>query len=347
MHPQQAVADSWSRVRAGAWGAGQCGLAAAGAWAFSTEVLGHTRPFFAAVAAVVALGVAGGGRLRRTADLAAGVALGVAIGDGWVGLFGQGIWQIGVVVFLALIAAVAINGGGLAVTQSAIQAVFVVALPRTPNSGFHRWQDALVGGATALLVAALLPADPWRDVRRLRDRYLNELGQVLRDTATAVRQAQPAMAAEALGRGRMLEPVLTRWEAALATGRETARISPLRRSHGADDDRMVLGLTRATRNLRVLVRRTMVALEMTEPLPVALPELLDDLATLLEPTTSRADAVAPLLALAARLDPGALQAQGLSAQVVVGQLRVAVVDLLEGLGLEHEQARGALPTLQP
>ena len=32
-------------------------------------------------------------------------------------------------------------------------------------------------------------------------------------------------------------------------------------------------------------------------------------------------------------------------QVVVGQLRVAVVDLLEGLGIEHDRARNALPEL--
>jgi hypothetical protein len=345
MRVKQAVSDSWTRVLAGAWSAGQCGLAAAGAWAFSTQVLGHNRPFFAAVAAVVTLGVSGGGRLRRTADLAAGVALGVAVGDIWVSLFGQGIWQIGIVVFLALIAAVAINGGGLAVSQSAVQAVFVVALPRTPNSGFHRWQDALVGGATALLVAALLPNDPWRDARRLRGRYLGELSAVVRLTATAVRTGSSTVAAEALGRGRLLEPVLIRWESAIEIGRETTRISPLRRSDSSDEKRLVLGLTRSTRNLRVMVRRTMVALETGDPLPERMPDLLDELALILDP--DHQDVVDHLLTFAAQLDPLTLQAGSLSGQVVVAQLRVVVVDLLEGLGLESSRAREALPTLQP
>jgi uncharacterized membrane protein YgaE (UPF0421/DUF939 family) len=346
MQLQQAVRDSWARVRAGAWGAGQCGAAAALAWAFSTEVLGHTRPFFASVAAVVSLGLTAGGRLRRTAELSAGVALGVAVGDLWVGLFGQGIWQIGVVVFLALIAAVAINGGGLAVTQSAIQAVFVVALPRTPNSGFHRWQDAVVGGAVALAMAALLPPDPWKPAMRLRSAYLADLAGVLHDTAEAIRTGSSAMAAEALGRGRMLEPVLAHWENALETGREVQRISPLRRK-GDDmgDARLVPGLTRATRNLRVLVRRVTVALETGDALPAALPELLDDLGSFIDPATAAGDAVAPIIILAARLDPVTLGAKTLSGQVVVAQLRVAVVDLLEGLGLDHDRAREALPTL--
>ena len=334
-------------MRLGAWPAGQCGLAAACAWAFSVHVLGHTRPFFASVAAVVALGLTSGGRLRRTAELAAGVAVGVAVGDVWVAAFGQGIWQIGVVVFLALMAAVAVNGGGLAVSQAAVQAVFVVALPRTPNSGFHRWQDAIVGGATALLVASLLPADPWKDARRLRQSYLADLAEVLRESASGVRTGDSTAAAEALGRSRQLEGVLTRWQGSLEAGREVARISPIRRGRSdLNDQRLVVPLTRATRNLRVLIRRVTVAIETGDPLPTRLPELLDELASLLDPATAAEDALAPLIAFAGALDPVVLGATSMSGQVVVAQLRVTLVDLLDGLGLDKARAREALPSLQ-
>ncbi|MCU1623958.1 MAG: rane protein-like protein [Frankiales bacterium] len=339
--------DAWVRVLAGVWAAGQCGLAAAAAWWISTTVLGHSRPFFASVAAVVSLGLTAGGRLRRTAELSAGVTMGVAVGDLWVGLFGQGTWQIGVVVFLSLVAAVAVNGAGLAVSQAAIQACFVVALPRTPNSGFHRWQDALVGGACALLVAALLPPDPWKDARRLRTAYLSDLAGVLRDTAEAVRMQSSTAAAEALGRGRLLDPVLNRWSHALETGREAARISPIRRDKGDPRDmRLLPSLTRATRNLRVLVRRVTVALETGDSLPGELPELLDELANQLDPTTAADDAAGPMIDLAGRLDPERLGATSLSGQVVVAQLRVSLVDLLEGIGLDHDRAREALPVLR-
>ena len=343
----QTLRDAWTRVVAGAWAAGQCGLAAACAWAFSTSVLGHTRPFFASVAAVVSLGLTAGGRIRRTAELAAGVSIGVAMGDAWVAAFGQGTWQIGVVVTLSLLVAVAVNGGGLAVSQAAVQACFVVALPRTPNSGFHRWQDALVGSTVALLVAALLPPDPWKEARRLRQRYLTELAAVLHDIAEAVRTGSSTAAAEALGRGRLLEPVLTRWEASLAAGHEAVRLSPLRRDKGDPrDDRLVRPLERATRNLRVLARRVTVALESGQPLPGALPEILDELATQLDPATAADDAAGPLISLAARLDPDQLGAASLSGQVVVAQLRVALVDILEGIGLDHDRAREALPPLR-
>lgn len=348
MELRRAVSDSALRVRAGAWSAAQCGLAAAGAWAFSTRVLDHQRPFFASVAAVVSLGLTAGGRLRRTAELSAGVALGVGVGDAWVGVFGQGIWQIGAVVFLALLAALAINGGGLAVTQAAVQSVFVVALPRTPHSGFHRWQDALVGGAVALMVAALLPSDPWKAVHRLRCSYLGELSEVVRGTAEGIRTGSSTLAADALGRGRMLEPVLARWRGALSTGRETSRITPFRETRREEWEalsRLLVGVDRGTGNVRVLMRRVVVALDTGDPLPSALPDLLEDFSDALALAASGGDGIPALVSLAAQLDPVTLGAQTLSAQVVVAQLRVAVVDLLGGLG--HESPRDTLPTLTP
>jgi uncharacterized membrane protein YgaE (UPF0421/DUF939 family) len=344
----QRLRDAWARVRVGAWPAAQCGLAAFLAWELSTEALGHVRPYFAAVAAVVSLGLQAGSRLRRTAELAFGVSAGVLIGDLLVQLIGQGAWQVGVVVTAGLLVAIALGGTGLAVTQAGLQAVFVVALPRTPHSGLHRWEDALVGGGIALVIAALLPPDPWKDVLRHRTSYLMELAGTLRDTAEAVRAGSATTAADALARGRMLEPVLARWESAMVVGHETARLTPLRRrGHEADDRRLVLALTRATRNLRVLVRRVTVALETGDPLPAALPDILEDLARQLDPGTLADDALDPLITLAARLDPDALGATSLSGQVVVAQLRVALVDLLEGLGFDHDRAREALPTLRP
>ena len=341
---------AWSRVRAGAWGSAQCGLAAALAWLFSVQVLGHPRPFFASVAAVVALGLRAGQRLRRTAELAVGVAIGVLVGDLVVGLIGSGTWQIGVVVAAGLLIAVAFGGGGLVVTQSGLQAVFVVALPRTPHSGFHRWQDALVGGGVALLVAALLSTDPWREARRHKSAYVSELAGVLREAADGIRAGSADRVLATLDRARRIEPLLAQWQDALATGRETTRLSPLRESRGdywVLGQQLTRGLSRATRNLRVLVRRVVAALQDGQALPDCLPGLLDDLAAALDENVVGDEACARLLDVAAKLDPVALGATSLAGQVVVGQLRVAVVDLLEGLGLEHDRARNALPTLVP
>lgn len=343
-----AVARAAARVRAGAWGAAQCGLGGWLSWEASSRLLDHPRPYFASVAAVVSLGLRSDARLRRTAELAVGVSAGVVIGDLLVQLLGQGAWQIGVVVTVALLVAVALGGTGLAITQTGLQAVFVVALPRTPHSAMHRWEDALVGGAVALAVAALLPSDPWREAKRLQQAYVTELAEVLRQAAAAVRAGSAPDVAAALAHGRSLDAVLTRWQAALATGREAARLSPFRGERELfweDTQRLATGLSRASRNLRVLVRRCLTALETGQPLPACAPELLEQLAEAVDPAAVGADAVPLLLDLAARLDPVALGATGLTGSVVVAQLRVAVVDLLTGLGIEHDRARNALPDL--
>jgi uncharacterized membrane protein YgaE (UPF0421/DUF939 family) len=340
--------DAARRVRAGAWPSVQCGLAASGAWAFASHVLGHPRPFFASVAAVVALGVSGGGRLRRTAELALGVALGVAIGDLLVGVIGQGAWQIGVVVTIALVLALAVGGTGLAVIQAGLQAVFVVALPRTAGAGLHRWQDALVGGAAALLVAALLPSDPWRDARLRGDAYVSKLATVLRDTADGIRHASRIDLAEALATGRTLENDLATWKQAVAAGKETARLMLLRPVHPEEwlaAERLATALTMSSRNLRVGVRRAQTAVEMGQPLAAPLPDLLDELAEAVELLTQDQQAAHPLVMLARRLDPEALGAVTLADQVLVAQLRVVVVDLLVGVGVDQTTARGELPTL--
>lgn len=345
-----AVGGAWGRVRAGAWPAVQCGLAGAGAWAFATRVLHHDRPFFASVAAVVALGLSGGGRLRRTAELAVGVALGVAVGDLLVEVIGQGAWQIGVVVTVALLIALAVGATGLAAMQAGLQAVFVVALPRTAGSGFHRWQDALVGGAAALLVAALLPSDPWAEVRRRRDDYLAKLADVVRSTASGIREGSRLEIADALAHGRTLEADLVRWKDAVAAGRETARLTPLRSTHALEwgaAERLAAALTLSSRNLRVGVRRALTAVEMGHLLAAPLPDLLDQLADAVAALGDPATAMPLLLAIAPRLDPVQLGATTLADQVLVGQLRVVVVDLLEALGMEHTAARAELPELAP
>ena len=312
MDIREAAAKPLARARAEAWGSVQCGLGASLAWAFSVHVLGHPRPFFASVAAVVALGLRAGQRLRRTAELAVGVAVGVLIGDLLVGLIGSGAWQIGVVVAVALLLVVAVGGGGLAVTQAGLQAVFVVALPRTPHSGFHRWEDALVGGAVALLVAALLSGDPWREPRRLRAGYTTELATVLRDAADGIRASSPEVLVDALDRSRQLEPRLQEWDEALVTGRETNLLSPLRGDRGdrwSGAERLALGLTRGSRNLRVLLRRSLAALQEGQALPGCLPALLDELALALDLASAEGPhAAAALLALAPRLDPVTLGA---------------------------------------
>ena len=352
-HPREALVQAAQRVRFGAWSVGQCAIAAGAAWEASTRLLGHPRPFFACVAAVVCLGVRAGQRLRRVAELAAGVTIGVAVGDLLVGQIGTGAWQISLVVAVALLLGLALDGGALVTAQAGLQAVFVVALPQSPGASFARWQDAMVGGAMALVVAALLPANAWRIAQRSSGRYFTELSEVVREVAAGARIMDAGRAADALARGRAVEPVLAAWSEALSTGHEINRLSPLSRDRGdiwARQTRLVAGADRATRNLRVLMRRVVVGIEMGHTLPSSVPLALDQLAGALallgvDPMDDRGEATLLLVELAGGLDPEVMRAVSVAALVVVAQLRVTVVELLEGLGTSKDRARAALPPL--
>lgn len=341
------LAGARARVRGGLWSVGQCALAAGFAW-YVAGLFGHARPFFACVAAVVCLGTRAAQRLRRVGELAVGVTVGVGIGDLLARQIGVGPWQIGLVVGVALMVALALDGGPLLVAQSGLQAVFVVALPRTPGSDLARWEDALVGSAVALLVAALLPADPWRSAVREAERSLRELAAAARACARAIRDDDAGAAADALARARGTQTALDGWADALVTGRDITRLSPLRRDRGGThvlQTELQAGVDRATRNLRVLTRRVLFALETGEHLPPQIAEEIDRFAGATEAMVEHRGPPPELLDLAAELDPEALHVSGLNAAVVVAQLRSAVVDLLVGLGISPDRAREALPPL--
>ena len=345
------------RVRNSAWPIAQCAVAAGLAWLLAQRVLGHPVPFFAAVAAVVSLGVSFSQRLRRVGELAVGVAIGVAVGDLLVHVIGRGPWQLAVTVAIGMAAAQLLDGGALITTQAALQAVFVVALPTPAGGVVTRWEDAVVGGVVALGVAALAPPDPRRPAVAEARELLATVSAVLVDTAEAIRTSDAQLADAALDRIRRTQNDVEQWEDAIRAGEEISRISPLRRHARSDLVRYRLALEevdRATRNLRVAVRRVSYELEQGHQLPAPLAEVLDDLALALrlfrdELALNRqaagldGAATAALVTLAPRLDPDRLCADSLSATVVVAQLRSAVVDLLGAQGMTPERARGLLP----
>src|SRR3954471_8490639 len=154
----------------------QTAVAAALAWLLAKHVAGHARPFFAPISATISLGITLRQRRRRTVEMVLGVSLGVLIGDTLIAWLGPGPAQIGLVVALAMIAAVLVGGSPILVGQAASSAVLVAALP--PAGGgidLTRAVDALIGGGTGLAVGLALPIDALGRVRKAIDPVLTEL----------------------------------------------------------------------------------------------------------------------------------------------------------------------------
>jgi uncharacterized membrane protein YgaE (UPF0421/DUF939 family) len=332
----------------------QCAVAAGVAWYVANDLLGHARPFFAPIAAVISLGVSLGNRLRRVVELVVGVSLGVLVGDLIIAQIGSGTWQIMLVVALAMAAAVFADGATLLVAQAGASAVLVATLlPPGEAGGLDRCIDALIGGGVGVLVVALIPSDPVGPVRREARNLLDELAAVLDGTADALRDRDADAAAAALRRARASQPLIDELRAALRGGREVTRVAPLRRRRRRVLRRFQELAERtdyAMRNARVLVRRAYTALCDDEPAAPELADLLGELAGAVRVLTDqlgregrRERAREPVLDVVrhARALPDGW-APGPSEQVIAAQLRSIALDLLQATGMTRAEALVAM-----
>jgi uncharacterized membrane protein YgaE (UPF0421/DUF939 family) len=331
----------------------QVGLAAMVALLIAQEVLGHPRPFFAPVAAIITLGITVGKRGRRAAELALGVAVGIAIADVILLGIGRGPLQLAVVVMLAMGAAVFLGSGQILANQAAVSAVLVATISQAGGHSSDRFIDALVGGGIGLLVHALvLPADPIRMVRREAEPVLDELALTLERVAEAIERRDRELAERALVRARGLDALEARFEDAVSVSRETARFAPTRRRARGQVDfyaQAAAQVDLAIRNVRVLARAAVRGVRLDENMPaevaVAVRELAEAvraLRTALE-DPARADAVRPHALRAAGRATLVLERTGnLSVTVVVAQVRSTAVDLLRGSGMSDDDALEAV-----
>lgn len=338
-----------ARGRAGLMLAVQAGLAAGLAWFVAHDLFGREMPFFAPIAAVIALGSSVGQRLRRTTELVIGVAAGIGLGDGIILLIGAGPVQIGVIVLLAVLLATAAGGGAALIVQSASSAVLVATLTSATGQPWTRFLDAMVGGGIALVVmTVLLPLNPLTVVRRAADPALRAFTGGLHDAARGLAAGDPAVVQAAVERLRAAEGTFAAFSAAIEAARENVAFAPARwRARGALAQYVegAAQLTYSLRNVRVLLRRAQTALNDHEPVPEVLPASVRHLGDAVELLRQEWDAgdepvAARQQALRAVAESGrAYQAGvGYSGGVVVAQTRTAVADLLRATGMEYAEA---------
>ncbi|KGN39789.1 FUSC family protein [Knoellia aerolata] len=330
----------------------QCGVGAALAWWLAKDVFDHPLPFFAPVTAIITLGMSYGQRVRRAADVMVGVAIGVLIGDVFAHVFGTGILQLLVVVVLAMTIASLFGAGLLITIQAGVQSAIITTLVAAPGQAFTRWLDAVIGGGVALVISVLVPATGLQRPRQRAALVVQEIGAILTDTVAALRTGDEELARRTLARARASESMLADLRSLSAEGVAVVRLSPFRRRHlpGVQAVADLLEpLDRAIRNLRVLVRRAATGVRRDEVVPPAYVDLVeelarscDDIARQLHERQQPLTARAGLERLGRRSvlpDPHA----GLSGEVIRGQVRSMVVDLLVLTGMSVEEATTHVP----
>jgi uncharacterized membrane protein YgaE (UPF0421/DUF939 family) len=351
VHWRTTLRQSWRRTTASGVISAQAAVAAALAWLVAHGLLHHPRPFFAPISAIIVLDVSEGRRLVRAVQLVLGVALGIAIGDALIYEIGAGAWQIGLVVFLATLLAVFLTGNPTVVAQASASAVLIATLnpPRGGGIYFSRFIDALIGGAVALVVLALLlPADPLAAVARKAGPACQVLADGLRCTSQALSTRDAHKADGALTQLEDSQGTLNAFRESLPKGTETANVAPIRRrARGrlARYGELAQYLERALGNAQVLARRSVTLIRDEEPIPERLPRSVSALAEATEEVRRAladpgSDHRVAELALEAVGDAAEAYQSGLSfsGSTVVAQIRAIATDLLSAAQLPHAKA---------
>jgi uncharacterized membrane protein YgaE (UPF0421/DUF939 family) len=325
----------------------QAAAAAGIAWAIAHDLLDHPRPFFAPVAATIVLGLVPGRRSRRAVEMVIGVAVGIAVGDLLIAAIGSGAAQIALVVVLAMAAALLLGGGTLVISQAATSGVLVAALPSS-NAVPTRFVDALVGGAVGLAVLAVVPRNPLTIVRRATHPLFGELRAVLDGIAGALAAGDRVAAERLLARARATSDQAARFRQELEQAQETVRLAPTYWRSRNDVARWTEAapyLDLAVRNVRVLARAALSAVETGTDVPDLIPAALRELTTavrLLERELDEGIGAAAAIEAALGAAGSATQAldenPGLPISIIVGQVRSTAVDLLRALGIDRSEA---------
>jgi uncharacterized membrane protein YgaE (UPF0421/DUF939 family) len=331
----------------------QATLAATLAYAAALAI-GHEQPFFAPIAAIATVAVSLAHRLRRSAELLLGNAVGILFADLLIAEIGTGVWQLGLVVAIALTSAILLGGGPILIMQASSAAILIATL--TPPTAAQPWNtgrvaDALVGGLVGLVVSALvMPVDPARHAQQVTLPVIDTIATGYRRVAAALTERDPEEARAALEDLRGTAPVLASFHAGLDATRESVRLSPWywgQRQTLATYTIAGGHLDNALRNLRVLARQAAIALDREDDVPAEIPHALLDLA-------GGVESLGPAIAGDAEVEPvrqvildavsttAAAPAEGLFTAPMVAQIRLSASDLLQATDMNVQEAATAI-----
>ena len=270
-----------ARGRAALWPVTQAAIAAGLAWYIAYDALGHPQPFFAPIAAAISLSASVGRRWRNAAQMVLGVTLGIGVAEAVVAVAGTGVFPIAAVVLLAMGLAAMLNSMPMFVNQAGASAVLVVAL-RSGGVGGERLVDALIGGASALLVSLVLfPPRPRPLLASAIRNALAGVARALAGAAGALESGQPKDAEWMLATTQSVHAQLVSLTGARTTAADIVQFAPLRRRDRAQvarADVRAAHVALLANTALTLVRLAATVLDDPEDPPPALGESVAELA---------------------------------------------------------------------
>ncbi|MFC4060269.1 aromatic acid exporter family protein [Planomonospora corallina] len=179
------TAAALRRWLAETWPLLQATVAATTAWVIALWIGDHDAPFFAPIAAVVALSFGRGERGRNALRLVFGACIGIVVGELTVVFFGGGWDRLALATFVALVIAQALGAQRLMRIQAASGAILTIAAA-DGEAGVNRLIDALIGAGVALVFTQVLfSPEPLALARRAERAALATMAEGLHLTAAA------------------------------------------------------------------------------------------------------------------------------------------------------------------
>ena len=327
-----------------AWLLLQGAVAATAAWVIARYGLDHPEPFFAPVAAVIALNTTLGERGLHAVRLLYGVVVGILIGELGLLVLGEGYATLALATFVAMAIAYGVGGARITVAQAAVGAILTIAVGE-PEAGLDRFVDALVGAGVALVFTQVLfSPEPVALVRRAEVAALGELADGLGLTARGLEEGDEEAGEQAMERLRTVRDHLAEVARMRRAGTRVARRSAVWRSRRG----VVVRENENAGHLDALgvscLMLTRVALDSSPAEQRLLAPLVDELARALADLArnpgdreTRQGAADRALAVGRQLAARQASLDGpLAAAIVVA--RITAADLMTFAGVEPRQA---------
>jgi len=216
-----------------AWPLLQGTAAATVAWVLAKYVFDHDEPFFAPIAALVALNTSLGERGLNAVRLLQGVFLGILVGEATLATLAGGAGSMAVGVFVATALARALGGTRIVIAQAAVSAILTVAVANA-EAGVERLSDALIGTGVALVFSQLLfSPEPVGLLRRAEAAALEHMAGGLALTARALEQDDDELAERAIAALRGLPDDVAELRRVRRASSRVARRTLVWRGHSA------------------------------------------------------------------------------------------------------------------
>ena len=186
------------RVKNDSWPLLQATAAATIAWAVALALGDHPDPFFAPIAAVIAMNTDLGERGINAIRLLSGVFIGIIVAELTLVSLGDGYGRLALATGVAMIVARAIGGARIVLAQAAAGAILTV-VTSAGEGGIDRLTDAAIGAGVALVFTQLLfSPEPIALLRRAESGALRGVAEGLHLTALALERGDDDLAEQAI-----------------------------------------------------------------------------------------------------------------------------------------------------